>query len=135
MKKAVILCVDDDLMVLNSLEIQLKNHFKQQYFYEFAQSGEEGLYIVDELDMEEVKVIVVVSDWLMPGMKGDEFLVRIHNKFPQIITVMLTGEADEQAIRRAEEEANLFSFVNKPWDGDKLMEVIERGIQEYTNNM
>ena len=42
--------------------------------------------------------IIIVSDWLMPGMKGDEFLIQVHQKFPHIVKVLLTGQADSEAI-------------------------------------
>jgi hypothetical protein len=40
MSKPVILCVDDEAMVLNSLKIQLKKEFNDNYFYELAESGD-----------------------------------------------------------------------------------------------
>jgi CheY-like chemotaxis protein len=131
MKKPVILCVDDDMMVLNSLEIQLKNHFRSSYLYEFAQSGEEALEIVCEMNEDCIEIIIIISDWLMPGMKGDEFLIKVHKKFPKIKSIMLTGEANEYAIEQARLNANLYAKIGKPWDGDTLINVIEDAIREY----
>jgi|JFJP01.1.fsa_nt_gi Response regulator containing CheY-like receiver, AAA-type ATPase, and DNA-binding domains len=68
--------------------------------YEFAESAAEALEIIDEFCEDEVNILVIVSDWLMPGMKGDELLIKIHQKYPQIVTVMLTGKADQAAIER-----------------------------------
>jgi CheY-like chemotaxis protein len=67
---------------------------------------------------------VIVSDWLMPDMKGDEFLIEVHQKFPQIVTVMLTGQADEEAIVRAKEQGNLYCCLRKPWSEEELAQVI-----------
>ena len=58
---------------------------------------------------------MVVSDWLMPGIKGDELLIKVHQKYPKIITVMLTGQADVDAVERAVEEADLYCCLYKPW--------------------
>lgn len=128
MAKPVILCVDDEPQILNTLKIQLKNEFKDAYDYEVAESADEALELLGELQQDEVSVIVIVSDWLMPGIKGDELLIKIHQKFPKIVKVMLTGQADEAAIQRAFEEANLHSCLYKPWQGSELVETIKSGL-------
>ncbi|OAD23176.1 two-component response regulator, partial [Candidatus Thiomargarita nelsonii] len=74
MTEQVILCVDDEEMVLNSLEMQLKEQFGDKYIYELAENAEDALEIIEELDEEGTEVLIIVSDWLMPGIKGDEFL-------------------------------------------------------------
>ena len=64
----------------------------------------------------------------MPGMKGDEFLIKVHQKFPGIVKVLLTGQANQDAIRRAESEAELFAVIHKPWNGSDLFNVIKKGL-------
>jgi len=129
MSKPVILCVDDEVVVLNSLKIQLKKEFGDAYLYEVAENADEALEIIEELkEEEESDILVIVSDWLMPGLKGDEFLIRVHKKYPRIIKVMLTGQADEVAIERVKEQANLHRCLDKPWDGKELVETIKSGL-------
>jgi CheY-like chemotaxis protein len=127
MNKPVILCVDDEPDILNSLKMQLKNEFKNDYFYELAESGDEALDILKDFQ-EEVQVIVVISDWLMPGIKGDELLIKVHQKYPKIIKVMLTGQADAAALQRAVEEADLYCCLYKPWKSQELIETIKSGL-------
>ena len=64
----------------------------------------------------------------MPGMKGDEFLIKVHKLYPGIVKVMLTGQADNQAIKRACDEANLFKHIPKPWDENELIQTIKSGL-------
>jgi response regulator RpfG family c-di-GMP phosphodiesterase len=64
----------------------------------------------------------------MPGMKGDEFLIHVHQQFPNIIKVMLTGQADEVAIERAKEQANLHCCLFKPWSEEELVEALKSGL-------
>ncbi len=130
MSKLVILCVDDEEIVLRSLNTQLKEAFGNTYEYEMAQDADEALELLAELNEEGNKIIVIVSDWLMPGMKGDEFFVRVHQQFPSIIKVLLTGQADESAIQRAKEQANLHSCLFKPWSEADLLEVIQSGLDQ-----
>lgn len=128
MSKPAILCVDDEVGVLESLEIELQQAFNGKYLCEFAESAAEALEIIEELCEAEVKILVIVSDWLMPGMKGDELLIKIHQKYPQIVKLMLTGQADKEAIKRTKIQANLHAFIQKPWKSQELIEAIKSGI-------
>ncbi|HEY9851877.1 MAG TPA: response regulator [Leptolyngbyaceae cyanobacterium] len=128
MPKPVILCVDDEKVILQSLRTQLKEAFGDTYNYEVAEDPDEALEVINELHEEGISIILVVSDWLMPGMKGDEFLIRVHQQFPQIIKVMLTGQADESAIQRAQAEANLHRCLFKPWSEAELVETIKSSL-------
>ncbi|MEG4864390.1 MULTISPECIES: response regulator [unclassified Microcoleus] len=128
MSKPVILCVDDERMVLDSLRTQLAAEFGDAYTYEGAEDAEEALEVIGELYNEETSVIVIISDWLMPGIKGDELLIRIHKQYPHIITIMLTGQADEVAVDRAKKQANLHRCLSKPWSEADLLETIKSGL-------
>ena len=130
MSKPVILCVDDEIVVLNSLKIQLKNELGDAYLYEIAESADEALELIEELKEDETHILVIVSDWLMPGLKGDEFLIKVHQKYPNIIKVMLTGQADESAIERVRMQAKLHSCLFKPWDKQELIQIIKSGLEK-----
>lgn len=128
MSKPVILCVDDEVFILETLERQLKRAFKNNYIYEFAESGDEALEIIEELYQNDVDIIVIVSDWLMPGLRGDEFLMTVHQHFPNTIKIILTGQADDGAIERVKQQVNLYGYLQKPWENDELIEVIKSGL-------
>ncbi len=128
MSKPLILCVDDEIVILDSIKRQLKKEFGNSYLYDVAESAEEALELINELQEYHIDIIVIVSDWLMPGMKGDEFLIQVHHKFPQIIKIMLTGQADNEAVERAKTLAKLHRCLYKPWDGQELVETIKSGL-------
>lgn len=129
MPKKAILCVDDEEMILTSLRDQLQSHFGSRYVYEFAESADEALEVIEEFNDEEVEILIIVSDWLMPNMNGDEFLIRVHQRFPNIVKVMLTGHADESAIERTRREANLHRCLFKPWTEMELIETLTSGLE------
>ncbi|WP_235107759.1 response regulator [Acaryochloris sp. 'Moss Beach'] len=131
MSKPFILCVDDESTVLESLKIELRKSIGQDCAIETAQGGEEALEIVDELLEDEYEVAVVISDYIMPGMKGDQVLQRIHEKSPETITVMLTGQADVDAIAHAVTHADLYRYIAKPWQSDDLKLTISAAVQSY----
>ncbi len=134
MTKAVILCVDDEKAVLQSLRTQLMEAFGNAYIYELAEDANEGLEIINELSEDGMKIILIVSDWLMPGMKGDEFLIRVHQQFPNVVKIMLTGQADESAIQRAKEQANLHCCLSKPWTEEELIQTLKSGLAQLWLN-
>jgi len=129
MAKNVIMCLDDEVTILTSLKAQLKKNFGNQYLYEFAENANEAFELIEELVEEGINVLIIVSDWLMPGIKGDEFLIMVHEKFPQIVKVMLTGQADKEAIDNAQKHANLYKCLLKPWSEEELVNVIESGLK------
>lgn len=128
--RQAILCVDDEKTVLQCLKTQLKRHFGQRYRYETAESAEEAWEVIEELAAARVDILIIVADWLMPGIKGDEFLIRVHQRFPGIVTVLLTGQAAPEAIERARREAGLHRCLFKPWEERELIETIASGLPE-----
>lgn len=129
MKKSAILCVDDEKIVLDSLREQLRKYFKDSHHLESAESVQEALEVIDEMENSGISLIVIVSDWLMPGVKGDEFLIQLHGKYPDITKILLTGQADPDAIKRAEENIDLYSLIHKPWNELELIEAVKKGIE------
>ena len=124
--KPVILCVDDERSVLISLKEQLKSEFSDHYRYETASNAKEALEIMDELITDGTKVVLIFSDWLMPGMKGDEFLCQVHQKYAETLTVLLTGEALKEAVENAKRNANLLACIYKPWNLNDLVKVVHQ---------
>jgi len=128
MNKKVILCVDDEPMILESLEIQLRAHFGDRFLYESAESAKEAIEVIEDLVGNGLRLLVIVSDWLMPGVRGDEFLIEVNERFPGIIKVLLTGQADDAAIQRAWEMAQIHRCLAKPWSPEELFETIRSGL-------
>jgi DNA-binding NtrC family response regulator len=129
MNKPYILCVDDDKTILMSLRAQLKYRLGNDFNYEIAESAEEAWEVIDELKSNDEHIAVIISDWIMPEVKGDEFLIAVHAKYPNIIKLILTGHADEKAITRAKEQANLSGCLVKPWRVDELIAIIESSLR------
>ncbi|MEQ9484221.1 MAG: response regulator [Coleofasciculus sp. F4-SAH-05] len=120
MNELAILLVDDEPMVLESLAEDLLRNLGSDYQIEAAESGEEALEILEELQVEGIEIAVVISDQVMPGIKGDELLCQIHLQFPQVLKIMLTGQAEADAVGKAVNSANLYRYIAKPWDAIDL---------------
>lgn len=124
----IILCLDDERIILDSLRGELIRNFGSSYQYEFVESPNEALEIIQEFKESNDFIILVITDWMMPEMKGDEFLIRINQLYPGIISIMLTGQADPSAIERAKTEANLFACIAKPWSEKDLVNNIVNAV-------
>ena len=81
---------------------------------------------VEELAREGVKLILIISDWLMPGIMGDEFLEKVRQQYPDIKAVMITGQADETVIEKLLESGCVSDVIEKPWNPERLMEAVKK---------
>jgi CheY-like chemotaxis protein len=129
MTHLTILCVDNERIILLSLRDQINKFFGDRYRYEFAESIEEAWEVIEELSKEKVKILIIVSDWFVQNIEGDEFLIKVRQDFPDIVTVLLSGQADESAI----ENANLHAYIPKPWDEKTLIDVIKSGLEKLND--
>lgn len=127
--KAAILCVDDEKIVLDSLQEQLESTFGDRFQYEIAESVDEAWEVIEDLVSDDYKMVLVISDWLMPRVKGDTFLIDVHKKFPEAVTIMLTGQADPDAVQNAMDNANLYAYIKKPWREEDLIARVNRAME------
>jgi serine phosphatase RsbU (regulator of sigma subunit) len=121
--KDKVLLVDDDTMLLAGLKRQLRRHFR----IETAVNGEEAIKMVKK----NGPYAVVVSDYMMPGMNGIEFLRHVKMTSPDTIRMMLTGSADMTTAIKAVNEGSIYKFHPKPCPADTLGSAIQSGIDEY----
>jgi len=125
-----ILLVDDEAIILLAMRRELRSELGPSFRYEIATSAEEGLAVIDELAADGVRVVLVISDWLMPGMKGDEFVVRVRGIHPDVRTVMVSGQIDEDQLDKLKASGALDSFFLKPWDPVRLVSECRRLLAE-----
>lgn len=129
--RSCVVCVDDEPIVLESLREQFERQLHGRHDIEIAQDAAEALEIIEELSEGGVCIPVVISDHIMPGMKGDELLVRIHERLPDTRTILLTGQAGLDAVGRAVNEAGLYRYIAKPWDREDLALTVREAIKGY----
>lgn len=119
-----VLFVDDELQIRNALKRMY--HDRSDVRCLFAASGQEGLDL-----LETGNVWVVVSDYMMPEMRGIEFLSRVKILRPDVVRIMMTAFADLKIAIDAINKSEAFRFVTKPWNNDELMQVIDEGLMRY----
>jgi two-component system NtrC family sensor kinase len=131
MVKPVILCVDDEHILLESLRDELRDTFEQRFLIEIADGGENALELVQELLEEGFEIPLVISDYIMPDMRGDELLRKIHERLPKTLKVMLTGQATIEAVSNAVKHAKLYRYIAKPWEQEDLRLTVLEAVNSY----
>lgn len=130
-KSSTIICVDDEISLLKPLQASLRNHFGSKFVIEVCDHPSEALELIRELIEEGEIIPVVISDYIMPVLKGDEFLREVHKLLPETRNILLSGQADMQAVQSSIKETNLTAFVMKPWDGKDLFLAVEMAVEAY----
>lgn len=118
-----ILVVDDEQNVLDGI----KRHLHGKLNIITAGSGMEGLEMIKTSE----PFSVVVSDYKMPQMNGVMFLAKVGEMAPDTVKIMLTGQADMQAIIDVINQGTIFRFLTKPCPPDLLRKNIYDGIHQY----
>lgn len=112
MDKDIVLVVDDDPHILKAVQRVLR---KEPCRVLTAANAEKGMALLAEEDIQ-----IVISDKNMPRTDGLVFLRQVKSEFPQVLTIMLTGNADLNSAVEAINAAGVFKYLAKPWDDQDL---------------
>ena len=124
-EKNYIICVDDEKAILNQLAIQLEEAFGELCVIEYAESAEEALAVMEDIKQGGGAILVVISDQVMPGMQGDQFLEIVNRRFRGTRKVLLTGYAGLDSAMYAINQADLDKYLEKPWDREVFLATIQ----------
>ena len=129
--RAAIICVDDEPVILSSLGEQLKRSLGQKYEIELVDSGAEAIALCAELVAEGIQIPLIISDQIMPEMMGDELLIKLHALYPDTLKILLTGQANADAVGNLVNAAALYRYVTKPWAQTDLILTVEEALRRY----
>jgi two-component system sensor histidine kinase/response regulator len=135
MPKPIIICVDDEKIVLDSLRSELRSQFGAKYNIEVAESGDEALEIYNELVEDGLEVPLIISDYIMPEMKGDFLLEAINQKDPNMLKIMLTGQATIEGVTNAINKAGLYRYISKPWETNDMILTVTEALKSYDKDI
>ena len=126
-----IICIDDEPTILQSLQRELRSTLGNEVEIEIASGGGEALELLAELLEEGFDIPLIISDYVMPEMKGDEVLERIHRISPDSLKIMLTGQASFEGVTNAINGAQLYRYIAKPWEMDDLTLTVKEALKSY----
>lgn len=122
-KKISVLYVDDEENNLRSFRAT----FRRMYDVHVAISGEEGLKILRENDIE-----VIITDQRMPEMTGIEFLIQVLELNAEPMRMLLTGYSDINAVIDSINKGQVYRYLTKPWNEDELRSAIESAYEVFS---
>jgi two-component system probable response regulator PhcQ len=114
-----ILLVDDEQNVLNALKRELKDYYEVETF-------NNPVWALEHCKKEQFDL--VISDYKMPEMNGLEFLKKFGSLQPDASRLVLSGEADMEALIRTINETHIYRFIAKPWDSADLLSSIQQAL-------
>jgi DNA-binding NtrC family response regulator len=115
------LVVDDEELFIEYIKSMLSG---ESYNVITASSGKQGLEI-----LKKQRVNLVISEYKIPLMNGLEFLEKVKIIYPDILTVMVTDQADINLAIKAINEAGVYKFLLKPWDDIDFKNTIKRTLK------
>lgn len=120
MKKSI-LFVDDNDNVIQGLKRQLRP-YRDEWRLFFAHNAEAALALMEQQPMD-----LIISDMLMPDIRGEELLQTVKQLYPATIRILFSGYSDETTLRKALEVAH--QYFSKPCKIETLRESISQIFQ------
>lgn len=132
MNKYMILCVDDEREVLDSV-VQDLDCFEQDFVLEAAESVTEARQVIEEYRAQNVQLALILCDHIMPEQTGIQFLIELNDNPATALTrkILLTGQAGLEDTVQAVNHACLDFYISKPWQGEQLRQVVREQLTQF----
>ena len=124
-ERKAILCVDDEAIILMHLVMILEQRYGSRFLFAKASNAEKGMDILAKLYAEGIRVIMIVSDWLMPGINGDAFIQLVHKTYPDIKAILISGKIDKNSLGENTVNTSFAGFLSKPIIAEDLYVLID----------
>jgi putative nucleotidyltransferase with HDIG domain len=116
-----VLIVDDDELILRALSriLEVAGYTTRCYL-----TPEEALRNLPEDDP-----VVVISDYMMPGMDGVDFLKRSRKLAPGAVRILCTAAEDFKVALQAVNAGEVFRIISKPWHQQELVATVGQAVE------
>ena len=121
--KPKVLFVDDEESILKAFKLNLG----RKYSVYIANSGSEGLRILEE----DGPFKVIVSDFSMPGMNGSDFLEKVREQNKEVVTMLLTGQANFDDLCEVVRKGEIFRLLGKPCSPETLEQNLQQALRQH----
>lgn len=120
-----ILIIDDEVMITSTLSALIQMMLDYEVF-----TYNDPKQLIDSGLLDKEKIDLVISDFVMPFMNGLDLLSLIKEKQPHIVPILLTGYSDKDSAIKSINTLGLYYYLEKPWDNNELIKVIQNGIEK-----
>ena len=123
-----ILVVDDEEVILQGIKKLLKPDEDYIYQLDLVKSAVDGLQHI-----RQNRYDVIVTDLMMPGMDGLQFLQRVKAVDPNARIVMITGYATLETAMEAQAKG-AFGYIAKPYTNEEFRSILKRALSFREDN-
>lgn len=125
MKEALprLLLVDDEPDIIEGISRRLRHDFE-------IFSANDGAHALRVLE-EQGEMHIMISDMRMPVMDGATLLAEAYKIYPDMIRILLTGQADLESAVSAVNEGQIFRFLLKPCPGELLRAQLKAALRQH----
>ncbi len=120
-----LLIVDDSKIVRQVLANMMKRYFKNSSFKEFNLfEAEDGLVAIEQMQKEKIDIMLL--DWNMPKMTGEEVVdtVRANKEWNKTRIVMATTEGTKASVlKMIKKGAN--GYMVKPFNEETIFKTLD----------
>lgn len=132
MSQIYVLCVDDELDVLEQLRQELIE-FDDTFPLKFAHSAEEARELIPELTTDGDQIGVVLCSHYLPGENGIDLMIGMTNDLGLSETrkVLITRRAGLEETVKGLNHGRLNYYLAKPWTQDEVAEVVREQLTDF----
>lgn len=116
-----LMIVDDEENVLNALQRVCRN--QKQWEIETFNDPQQALKRAQTSSFD-----LFLSDYRMPQMNGVQFLTEAMQLQPDAMRLILSGHTDRSGLLSAINEAEIYRFIDKPWQDDELLVILHQAL-------
>ncbi len=116
-----VLIVDDDELILRALAriLEASGYVTRCYL-----APDEALAA-----LEDENPVVIISDYMMPGMDGVDFLKKARQRAPGAVRILCTAAEDFKVALQAVNAGEVFRIISKPWHQQELISTVSQAAE------
>ena len=119
-----VICVDDEAVILMALGMELRKGLGPGFVVETASTLADALAVAGELAADGIPLACLVTDWIMPGARGEEVAERLRVLSPGLPVVLMTGHDETSEATGLISRGGPVRVVRKPWHGRGILEAV-----------
>lgn len=132
MEQLLILCVDDEREVLDSVLHDIGT-LSPPFTIDGAESVAEAREVIKEFEAQGGKLALILADHIMPDELGIDFLIDLNHSdnCEPAKKILLTGQAGLHDTIEAINRGGLNYYLAKPWSEEQLLEIVKEKLTDY----